>query len=140
MGMFDTYNNKNLKVRPENLVEFLDVKDYEWDIIDIGATNIHYFKLPVLIEDIKDYLVSYKQGLDIVLEKTQEECELEQLGEDLYLRCILNPKESKLFNNYNKDTFIQLKLILQNDEIIYSGKYRLKVFNSINLNMFEEIE
>lgn len=138
MGMFDNYNNLNNTLWPDNLVCFLDVQEEEWDMIVLGSTNIHYFKLPVTADNIKDYLVSYKQGLSIVLEKPLNECELEVIGTNVYLKCTVTPEESRLFNFYNKDTFVQLALMLQDDRVTYSELYRLKVIGSINNRAFEE--
>ena len=137
--MFDSYDNPTNET-PDNIICFLGVDEDVLDRITHGATNIHYFKLPVDIEDVKDYVVSYKQGLEIILEKQFGECEIEILDNEVYLKCILTPEESRLFNFYNKDTFIQLSLKLQDDSIVYSDIYRLEMVDSLNDLAFEEEE
>ena len=138
MDMFIHYDNQGLQEKPNNLVQFLDIQELEYDAITLGATNTHYFSLPVDVADIKDYKVSYKQGLSIVLEKSYGDCELEALGDGVFLKVILEPTESRLFNFYNKDTTVQLAIKLADDQVIHSELYRLKIIDSINNKAFEQ--
>lgn len=106
-----------------------------------GATCIHMFKLPIdTEEDIKEYKVSYKQGLHTILEKSANDCELEASDLGIFARVLVSPEESRLFNAYNKYTFVQIAIMLLDDTITYSDMYRLKVADSINDAAFEEIE
>ena len=88
-------------------------------------------------DDIKNYTVSYKQGLSIILEKLFGEGEFETVDEITYLKVVVTPEESRLFNSYNKDTSVQLALMLLDDEIVYSALHRLKIIGSINSEVFE---
>jgi hypothetical protein len=134
MGMFDNYNAIDNTVRPDNRIAFLNINEY--DNITLGATSIHYFMLPVDAEQIDEYRVSYKQGLSIVLEKQTGECEIEAYGGGFYLKVTVTPEESRLFNAYNKDTFIQLALKLTDNTVSYSDLFRLAMVNSINKEAF----
>lgn len=133
--MFDSYNNYDPTVWPDNRIAFLNINEY--DNITLGATSTHYFKLPVASTDIKNYVVSYKQGLSVILEKQTGECIIEEYSGGFYLKCVLTPEETRLFNFYNKDTFIQLALQLQDDTVSYSDTFRLAIINSINDNAFQ---
>lgn len=134
MGMFDNYVNTSPTVWPDNRISFLNINEY--DNITLGATSTHYFRLPVTEEEIVDYLVSYKQGLSVILEKETGSCTIEEYMGGFYLKVIVTPEESRLFNFYNKDTFIQLALKLDDGTVSYSDTFRLAIVNSINKNAF----
>lgn len=132
--MFDNYVNTSPTVWPDNRISFLNINEY--DNITLGATSTHYFRLPVTEEEIVDYLVSYKQGLSVILEKETGSCTIEEYMGGFYLKVIVTPEESRLFNFYNKDTFIQLALKLDDGTVSYSDTFRLAIVNSINKNAF----
>lgn len=136
MGMFDNYVNTSSTIGPDNRISFLNINEY--DNITLGATSTHYFRLPVEEEEIEEYLVSYKQGLSVVLEKETGSCTIEEYMGGFYLKVIITPEESRLFNFYNKDTFIQLALKLEDGTISYSDTFRLAIINSINKGAFSD--
>lgn len=115
----------------------LDLEEEREGIVR-GATCSHLFKLPLDIAEIKDFKVSYKQGLHVILEKKSFECFMEVLEDDTHVKAILDPADSRLFNSYNKDTTVQIALILQDDTIIYSPLYSLIVLDTINDDAFGE--
>jgi hypothetical protein len=136
MGMFDKYNIVDNTVWPDNRIAFLNINEY--DNITLGATSTHYFRLPVEEEEIEEYKVSYKQGLSVVLEKITGECVIEEYEGGFYLRVVVSPEDSRLFNAYNKDTFVQLALKLNDGTVSYSDMFRLAMIDSINKDAFEE--
>jgi hypothetical protein len=136
MGMFDKYNTVDNTVWPDNRIAFLNINEY--DNITLGATSTHYFRLPVEEEEIEEYKVSYKQGLSVVLEKMTGECVIEEYEGGFYLRVVVSPEDSRLFNAYNKDTFVQLALKLTDGTVSYSDMFRLAMIDSINKDAFEE--
>jgi hypothetical protein len=136
MGMFDKYNIVDNTVWPDNRIAFLNINEY--DNITLGATSTHYFRLPVEEEEIEEYKVSYKQGLSVVLEKMTGECVIEEYEGGFYLRVVVSPEDSRLFNAYNKDTFVQLALKLNDGTVSYSDMFRLAMIDSINKDAFEE--
>jgi hypothetical protein len=136
MGMFDKYNTVDNTVWPDNRIAFLNINEY--DNITLGATSTHYFRLPVEEEEIEEYKVSYKQGLSVVLEKQTGECVIEEYEGGFYLRVVVLPEDSRLFNAYNKDTFVQLALKLTDGTVSYSDMFRLAMIDSINKDAFEE--
>jgi len=136
MGMFNNYVNTNGVVWPDNRIAFLNINEY--DNITLGATSTHYFTLPVAGDDIVEYRVSYKQGLSIILEKKTGECLIEEFEGGNYLQVIITPEESRLFNAYNKDTFVQLAILLVDGTTSYSDLFRLAMIDSINKNTLVE--
>lgn len=132
--MFDNYNTIPT-TWPDNRIAFLNINEY--DNITIGATSFHYFMLPVDAEQIDEYKVSYKQGLSIILEKVTGECEIEEYEGGFYLKVTVTPEQSRLFNGYNKDTFIQLALKLTDGTVSYSDLFRLAMIDSINKEAFD---
>jgi hypothetical protein len=136
MGMFDKYNIVDNTVQPDNRIAFLNINEY--DNITLGATSTHYFRLPVEGGEIEEYKVSYKQGLSVVLEKQTEECIIEEYEGGYYLKVIVSPENSRLFNAYNKDTFVQLALKLTDGTVSYSDMFRLAMIDSINKDAFGE--
>jgi hypothetical protein len=135
-GMFDKYDLQQAGVWPDNRIAFLNINEY--DNITLGATSYHYFTLPTIPDDISDYRVSYKQGLSIILEKNFGECIIEPYGTGYYLQVTLTPEESRLFNAYNKDTFVQLALKFVDGSVSYSDLFRLAMIDSINPNTLDE--
>jgi hypothetical protein len=135
MGMFDNYNTIPT-TWPDNRIAFLNINEY--DNITLGATSTHYFRLPVEEEEIEEYKVSYKQGLSVILEKITGECVIEEYEGGFYLRVVVSPEDSRLFNAYNKDTFVQLALKLTDGTVSYSDMFRLAMIDSINKDAFEE--
>jgi hypothetical protein len=136
MGMFDKYNIVDNTVQPDNRIAFLNINEY--DNITLGATSTHYFRLPVEEEEIEEYKVSYKQGLSVVLEKMTGECVIEEYEGGFYLKVVVLPEDSRLFNAYNKDTFVQLALKLTDGTVSYSDMFRLAMIDSINKDAFGE--
>jgi hypothetical protein len=135
MGMFDNYNTIPT-TWPDNRIAFLNINEY--DNITLGATSTHYFTLPVAEEDIVEYRVSYKQGLSIILEKKYGECLIEEFEGGFYLQVTVTPEQSRLFNAYNKDTFIQLALKFVDGSVSYSDLFRLAMIDSINPATLDE--
>ena len=82
--------------------------------------------------------ISYKQGLHTILEKDNTDCEIESLDIGTYVRVTVEPIESRLFNSYNKYTFVQIAIRLQDDTIIYSKAHRIAVVDSINDKAFDK--
>jgi len=132
--MFDNYNTIPT-TWPDNRIAFLNINEY--DNITLGATSYHYFRLPVEEQEIEEYKVSYKQGLDIVLEKQTGECVIEEYEGGFFLKVTVTPEQSRLFNFYNKDTFIQLALKLTDGTVSYSDMFRLAIIDSINKDAFD---
>ena len=110
----------------------------EMESIVRGSTCIHLFKLPIDVSEIKDYKVSYKQGLHTILEKSPIDCELESLDIGTYVKVVVEPKESRLFNWYNKYAFAQIAIMLQDDTVIYSHAYKIQILDTINDDAFKE--
>lgn len=135
MGMFDNYNNIDDAVIPDNRVRFLNTEE---DYITVGGTNTHYFRLPVEPLNIKDFIISYQQGLSIIVEKQMSDCELEEHYGSYYVKCILGPQDSILFDYFNKDTHVQLAIKLQDDSISFSDRYLLGLIKTINPEPFIE--
>jgi hypothetical protein len=134
MGMFDNYNTIPT-TWPDNRIAFLNINEY--DNITLGATSTHYFTLPVAETDIVEYRVSYKQGLSIIVEKETGECVIEEYEGGSYLKVVITPDDSRLFNAYNKDTFVQLALKLVDGTVSYSDMFRLAMIDSINTSALE---
>lgn len=129
MGMFDNYNNLT---PPNNQIKFLPHKARFKDIIRRGETTTHYFNIPYEIDDIQDFLISYKQGLGVIIKKTLIECGLDNLLGETIITCELSPNETALFDRKNRDTFTQVALRLTDGSIVYSEKYRLKVVDVLD--------
>lgn len=137
--MFDNYDKE--LTPPDNLFKFL--RGDERDVLTVGATNVYYFRLPVATDDIEEYVISFKQGLSIILEKGTHDGEFEEYGDEdkeHYIRCELSPEDSKLFNNGLRETTVQLAILLLDNSVVYSDKYILDVEFTTNSNVFGEEE
>lgn len=81
-----------------------------------GSTPTHTFELPFDVKYIKDGRISYMQDGAVVLEKQIDDCTLE--GQVITVK--LTQEETLLFNCFKGYVYIQIKLLTQNGEVIYS--------------------
>ena len=68
-----------------------------------GTTPIHIFELPFAASEIEKCSVTYKQGRDIKLKKTTEECILEEA------RIIVNLTQEDTLK-FNSCTYVEIQL------------------------------
>lgn len=89
-----------------------------------ATTPTHTFSLPIETNTIKSLLVTYKQGEDIVLEKTKEDCTL--TGSTIKLT--LTQEETKMFSP--ERVKIQLR-VLTNDNVSLASKVKTKTVEDV---------
>lgn len=178
--LFENYINKATNVPYNEKVYLPDIRDTK-DVIVIGATNDHVFKIPFKLDELDTFFITYVQGTETKLTKTYHassfikkedgtyyypedasvlvELSPEQVAEEMEIEdnpfndtfeptysvlfYILTPEESSLFNDYNKEVFVELKayckslndeeeIDITRDSVNYSKKYKLKVIGTIN--------
>lgn len=141
MGMFDNYTINNTTI-PNNLIKFLDTNDDYSDVIEIGSTVKHFFNIPLKISDIKDFVVSYKQGVNILIEKKASlTCSLHEYEDNTsYIQCELTPEESSLFSPLNRETLIQVSIKAADDSVLYSNTYKILIRDTLNKHPFNTSE
>lgn len=149
-NLFNNYENKTI---PDNRYKFLPLKPEYKDVIVKGAEAHHCFKIPYSIDDIQEVEVIYFQGIKetliipndrIILSNSYEEDEEEEpieQGEVLksiepnqdycWAKYTITEEESLLFNWYNKQVQVQLKVILNDDTVEYSGIYKIKILPTL---------
>lgn len=141
MSMFDNYNNIPEDYIPDNRIRFLTVDNEYKDTIIIGGTCEHVFIIDMDFNtDISDAYVTYKQGTEYKLIKNKSEMALEvvtESGELPYtiVSVTLTPEETSLFNSYNRDLDVQMKLILTNGDIIYTRIYKILPLPSLKTDI-----
>lgn len=106
------------------------------DIITImsGETTTHSFEVPLDYEkDIVDYRAIYKLGLEVVLEKTMEECApvYDKNRMMSILTWKLSPSETMLFRNTLLDAKVQLRFSLIDGSIAFSDIMDIKLEDSL---------
>jgi len=140
-SMFDKYGEKYIA---NNLYKFLPVKSEYRDIMVIGAFNDYSFTVPHLKENILDADIFYMQGTEHKVKKSFQDITFVDLplGKSCIAKYSLNPQETLLFNTYNKEVKVQLKVLLIDGTIEYSPIFRIKVLDSLDkdLNIKEEGE
>ena len=108
----DDYVPDNRRVRiPKELLTIMS-----------GETTTHSFELPFNYESYKDYKAIYKLGINVVLEKSKEECTaMYDEDEDIsILSWTLSPSETMLFRDTNLDAKVQLRFVESDDTIAFS--------------------
>lgn len=123
--------------------------------LTVGATVVHTFSFPFKFTDyIKECSLIYREGLNIILEKTFNTSDL--IGssinrEDLkiYLKerptksdllLTLTPEETMLFRLeklHCLDTTVQVKIITVEDEIFYNTPEKIKVYRPTQVIDYE---
>ena len=150
-NLFNNYENNT--TIPDNRYKFLPLKPEYKDVIVKGAEAHHCFKIPYSIDQIQDVIVMYYQGIKktllipndrIILSNSYEEDEEEEsIEQDKVLKSInpnqeycwakytITEEESLLFNWYNKQTQVQLRIVLIDGTVEYSGIYKIKVLPTL---------
>ena len=95
--------------------------------IMIGETTVHSFEVPLIckdssnpnvLSDVTDFKAIYKLGLDVILEKSKDECDIliDEERHSSILTWVLSPSETKLFEsalqNPYEDSKIKVKSLL----------------------------
>lgn len=137
--MFYLYDNM-----PEDYVPNNHPKHCKCNLetVVIGASVNHVFEMPFLFSEYcKDCKVIYKQCLTNIIVKGMNELEiLEEPRESgecddrTYIQVELSPEETSLFANHleTNNTFVQLKLTLNDDSIEYSRIMPIKVLTTLD--------
>lgn len=140
MGMFDNYNNMSENYIPNNLFTYINEDNEYKDTIIPGSTCTHVFKIAVdYASEVKHINAIYTQGISIILIKDERDFSEEAYDSSYsFLSVTLTPEDTEQFNAYNKDTKVQIKITLNDDSVVYSKVYRIKVLP--NLSLYESGE
>lgn len=106
------------------------------DIIP-GETCIHSFDVPFNVEqDCANVEVIYQLGIDPIIIKGIYFLNILVEPDKPFstVVCTLSPEETKQFGNKYLDTRVQLKFYMNGGNISYSDIYRVRVFDSLDLN------
>ena len=149
-NLFNNYENNT--VIPDNRYKFLPLKPEYKDVIVKGASADHCFKIPYALDEVKEATVVYFQGIKekliipndrIHLTNSYEEDSEEEIIEEApvlksspnqeycWAKYTIREEESLLFNWYNKQTQVQLRVVLVDGTVEYSGIYKIKVLPTL---------
>lgn len=149
-NLFNNYENNT--TIPDNRYKFLPLKPEYKDVIVKGAEAHHCFKIPYAIDEVKEATVVYFQGIKekliipndrIRLTNSYEEDSEEEIVEEVpvlkscftqdycWAKYTITEEESLLFNWYDKQVQVQLRIVLQDDSIEYSGIYKIKILPTL---------
>ena len=106
-----------------------------------GEYTVHSFAVDFDVEEqMVQYTVMYKLGLNIVIEKHKNELEVvydQDTGVSI-ITCKLSPTESLLFKDIVLNAFVQLKFVTKESgvtpypEISYSEVYPVKLIDALD--------
>lgn len=116
-----------------NMNKWLYIHDEENDIV-VGSSCTHIFKFPFKYSEVvKNIEIIYKQGLsepiliknsgDVTVEEFTQCCGKEYSTVTL----VLTPEETELFRDTLLDTFVQVKITNNKDEILYNEPTELEI-------------
>ena len=149
-NLFNNYENNT--TIPDNRYKFLPLKPEYKDVIVKGAEAHHCFKIPYAIDEVKEATVVYFQGIKekllipndrIRLTNSYEEDSEEEIVEEApvlkscstqdycWAKYTITEEESLLFNWYDKQVQVQLKVILNDGTVEYSGIYKIKILPTL---------
>lgn len=102
--------------------------------LTIGSTTTHTFSLPFIYSEYVKYCeIIYKQGLNVVLVKTDYTVQEENLdGGCSMIRVVLSPEDTLKFNRSLLDTFVQVKIVNIKGEVSYSTPNSIKILNPLD--------
>jgi hypothetical protein len=109
-------------------------------VIMTGETTMHSFEFPFGIDQyVSDIEVIYKLGINVVLIKHLNDIAIDIDKYDYSLITVtLSPEETKLFKDTVLTTKVQLKLRLVDESIMYTRAYKVKVFDSLDIDIKED--
>lgn len=119
---------------PDNIHKFIEQEQPEE--ITIGANAVHTFEFPFLYSElISEMLAIYKQGSEIVLEKTILPDYITEIINPLDLKepkktiikIPLGIDETSNFKSNLLDTFIQLKFIAKDGNLYYNNRSPIRI-------------
>jgi len=123
--MFENFEPKGT---PDNRFVYLETE--EQDDIIIGASCKHVFIIPKVYasDTIQDIVIFYRQGLytliekhkdndDVIITPINDECAKVEIE--------LKPWDTVLFRKNGLDTFVQLKIVVSDEDISYTKPRKL---------------
>ena len=123
MNWVDNYKET---INPDNRHNFI-FKD-DTDSIIIGASCEHIFETDFRFSDyVLVGKVIYKQGLDIVLEINIEPENVKEIGRHSVITINLTPADTSLFKQTFLDTYVQLRIMTVNHEVLYDDPHKIVV-------------
>ena len=137
--LFYKYDNLPEDYVPDNSSPIYDCGLEQ--VIVRGTTPRHSFVLPYSIATklsggLSKAIITYKQGITTILEKTLDDISIiedEETGETI-IYFTLTQEESYLFEptNLNNLVDIQIKLILSEGDVLVTPVYHMAVVDSLN--------
>lgn len=116
-----------------NMNKWLYIHDEENDIV-VGSSCTHIFKFPFKYSEVvKNIEIIYKQGLsEPILIKDSDDVTVEEFTqccgkEYSTVTLVLTPEETELFRDTLLDTFVQVKITNNKDEILYNEPTELEI-------------
>lgn len=89
----------------------------------IGTTPTHTFTLPFDAGIIKSLKITYAQGANVILTKKLEDCTVE--GNDISVK--LTQEDTLLFNYYDQDVEIQVRILTNSGDAMASNIHKLSL-------------
>lgn len=103
------------------------------DEIVIGGTCMHVFVLPFVYSSVATRCkIIYNQGIETVLEKSDQDCEIIEDRFCTKLLLKLQPLETLKFKFCCLETAVQIKVVSNQNEILYTEKNSLCVKNPLD--------
>lgn len=139
--MFNQYDNIASDYIPHNIKKCLcDCGTGYYDQVIRGANSELAFILPFSIsQELKNINLLIFQGIEEKLNYSKENLNIieEQVDDEGYefnsnIMCYLTAQDTSKLNTYNDETFCQFKMILTNDDVIYSRKYKIKIVSTLD--------
>ena len=111
-------------IHPINL--FTSICYNEENEIVIGATISHFFSIPFNYSKyVNSCEIIYHQDLDFSYVKT--DFEKKEFIDHTDIIVTLTPEETKLFKKNSLDTFVQIRIVNNKDEVMYDEPHRIKI-------------
>lgn len=104
------------------------------DELIIGGTCTYVFNVPFVYSSyVKQLEFNFKQGLTIILTKTAADCKVTELSDGTSsLILVLSADETSLFKQNYLDTYVQLKILNNKNEVIYDVPSKLVIHKPLD--------
>lgn len=103
------------------------------DLIIIGGTREQTFNLPFSAKLIHKLLIAYVQNDRLILKKDLSDCKIADFDDTLIYYTLT---EEETFNFVEGDSYVQLKVLLEDGSILVSSKLYNKVVDTIDSKYF----
>lgn len=142
-AIFDSYNNINNNIKPNNMHEFCQLDRHD-DIV-VGGTAVHVFHVNFnLFDSCKEFEIVYTKGLSklFVFSKSLDGSNLSGANvldcpDEYTVSVTLSPEDTSQFDPHLV-TFVQAKFVLKDGTVLYGKRNRVNIISTLEHSLADK--